>query len=199
MDSPDIFFVSEFSDIPPVFHSDLTQAPFENCVLCEQFLLKDGTPYVIEKAFKRNLKLQITNTLFEYAICMDCVEKMREVISKESAIAMEKYMAERVDLAKRRQELIAAKDFTIESWLGKCIITEKPMETLSEYQISCQCDGSSMLYTFLPYMISEEAILELVENISEKTKDELDGFRDTFLGPSPEIQDLLPDRPLVLI
>ena len=52
--------------IPTVFYSDVTGEPFKACVICEKYLYEPGAPYLIEKAFRRNKKFNITETLFEY-------------------------------------------------------------------------------------------------------------------------------------
>jgi hypothetical protein len=40
---------------------------------------------------------------------------------------------------------------------------------------------------------------EMAELLSDKTIDEMNGFREQFLGPSPEIEELLYGKKLILL
>ena len=39
-------------DIPQRFFSDVSDSPFENCNICDKYLLENDVPYVVEKAVK---------------------------------------------------------------------------------------------------------------------------------------------------
>ena len=41
-------------DIPQQFYSEDTQKPLEHCLMCERYLLDEGTAYLLEKAMRRH-------------------------------------------------------------------------------------------------------------------------------------------------
>ena len=55
-------------DIPEQFYSEETKKPLENCLMCDKYLLDEGTEYMVEKAMRRHPKLGTETTLFEMAI-----------------------------------------------------------------------------------------------------------------------------------
>ena len=65
--------------------------PFRVCLECEVNLVASGDPYVIEKAFRVYPGFGTTDTIFEYALCLPCMERLYESYSKESRRAIEQY------------------------------------------------------------------------------------------------------------
>lgn len=187
----------EYVPVPDLFRSDVTGDLIPTCISCEKKLLQDGTQYLIEKAFKRIPRAGLVNTIFEYAICRDCAEQMHQKISVHSRKTMNDYFQSKVDLDQRREYLADSLD--PDRWLDNCLITGKPIDECSEYQIFCQCDGADMMFSNLPYALSGEAIAGIQEIISPETKEELDRFSDDILGVPPELKELFEDRPLVMI
>jgi hypothetical protein len=86
--------------------------------------------------------------------------------------------------------LFQGKTLRLKDWIDRCIITGKSREEAGEYQIMTICSGNEMLYEYLPFMISSEAMEQIARLLSAVTKDHLDGFVDEFLGLPPEIRDL---------
>ena len=70
--------------IPEIFHSTGTGKPFSHCVSCNKELLNSDNPYIIEKAIRQYLEYKTTDTIFEYAMCMDCYMKIDQSLSDES-------------------------------------------------------------------------------------------------------------------
>jgi hypothetical protein len=66
--------------IPKRFYDSLSDTPFTNCLVCNRHLISDPTAYLIEKAFRRNPFLGKTETIFEYAICWDCIVNSQQLI-----------------------------------------------------------------------------------------------------------------------
>jgi hypothetical protein len=93
--------------IPERFHSDETEAPFSECLVCECSLLDASTEYLIEKAYRRFAEYDVQETVFEYAICMECHLEIVESFSEPSQQRCESYFDERVDLPGRAQRLLA--------------------------------------------------------------------------------------------
>ena len=67
-----MFILDTNDEVPKPFHADLTGVPMTNCVLCNcEF--EEFTDYLIEKSFRR-VNSGVVHTIFEYAICLDCVQ-----------------------------------------------------------------------------------------------------------------------------
>src|SRR5215210_2824435 len=106
MDLPEPKPLPDYIAIPQEFHSFATGKPFERCICCDTYLLGDGTTYVIEKGMLQYPDTGVKDVAFEYAMCLPCVEKMRQTLSKASLARMEAFFQERVDFAARRLDLI---------------------------------------------------------------------------------------------
>ncbi len=198
MKLPDLYITSEYADIPPELYSDATGKPFSSCLLCKCDLLTPGTLYIIEKAVKNYKDFNTTDTIFEYAMCFACVEKFRGKISDTSRARIDIYFAERVDLVQRRERLIAAEEFDPKEWLSHCIIKGKRAHEFSEYQLYCQCDGTQLIFAYMPFMIGGEAMDEMMQLLSNETLGEIGGFMNEYFGVPPELEINPLDRPVLI-
>lgn len=180
--------------IPDIFLSSDTKAPLDRCIQCDCDLTKGDRFYVIEKVFKRYPALGTTEVLFEYAICSECYEKMKEGLSTESMFNISNYMMENTDFAAVQRRIEEHPDDP-EKWLSHCMIKGTPKEELTEYQIGAFFKGDRLVTNFMPpFMIGQEAMEEMNELLSKETKDEMDGFIDDHFGVPPELR-----KDLVLI
>ncbi len=187
--SDDLFFTPLASNpIPKIFWSDLTSKPFENCVMCEKYLLGEGEHYLIEKALRGYKGLTATSTIFEYAMCIDCAEKMRATLSTDSKSKIDKYYSENINFDERRASL---KDTPTEEWLKECVIDKKAASDGGEFQIYGQCFGKNLVVHDFPFMIRGEAIDRIIHLLSAETLDELNGFMEDLTSGPPEFQELL--------
>ncbi len=198
MNLPPLIITHEYVDVPKDFWSDASEGLLENCLVCERFLLDDGTQYLIEKAFRRYHGFESRDTVFEYAMCTDCRMQLQGEMSAESRERIEHFFAEHVDFVGRRDELLSSGDLQTEPWLNRCLITGEPIREMEEYQIYCECDGAHMLFTYLPYAISGAAIDQIVALLSNATIDSLSRLVDQHLGVPPEFEDIFAKR-VVLI
>lgn len=189
--------IASFSEIPPVFYSDLTSKPFRECINCGKNLLNPGTLYMIEKAIVQTQPHRTKNTIYEYAMCFDCWEETRKTLSQESLKRIAAYFANRVDMEKRRKQLEKSTD--VDDWLNACIVSGEPIESMNEYQIACQCDGQYMAYHYLPYLLSGKVAEELMGLLSAKTLGEMDDFKRRLTTPSPDLEELFTKPKLLLV
>jgi len=183
MDEP----IRYWGEIPSRFYSDLNQKPFEHCLLCQKELLKEGQFYIIEKAYKSFGQKIGEQTLFEYAICLECAEEYRGQLSEDSRLAIDDYMSQ-IDFGNRNQKLIGKEG---EEWLQDCLIHQCGVGEAGEAQIYGLCEGDQFCYGEFPYMIRSEAMDEIVELLSSETLDELNRFKDQLNSGPPELQDIL--------
>jgi len=191
--------VKFYKGIPQIFKPHNSQEAFSNCMICNKYLLVNGVQYLIEKMIKKYKGYQVQDVIFEYAICLECAVSMRKTLSEESLQRIEQYMIGRIDYECRFRLLEAEGEPDINNWLSRCLIKGTSVEDLSEYQIIGAFEGEQMILSDTPYLISGEVSEELQELLSQKTKDELDNFRNTYLGPSPEFEDLLKQKKLIFL
>jgi len=173
--------------IPPTFYDEDTEAPFEECLLCERSLRDGATEYVIEKGYRSAAAYDVQETVFGYALCMPCHLTLSQSFSATSRQRCQVYLQDRVDLQDRAATLLdEAADPA--RWTRECIVHGTPRDELQEYQVLAHCHGDDLLLTHLPLLIGGAAVDELVQRLSNETLDELGGFRDEYFGLPPELQ-----------
>lgn len=186
---------SDLQNIPSVFYSFHEEAPFRKCIECEREL--DGDcEYVIEKAVKNYPDFTASDVIFDYAICMECAVKINQELSKESMANIQAFFSNRLDI-NSRAKLIAEAKGDINQLIGRCMISNEPKNSSTEYQIFAHCIGNKINMKNPPYMISGEVLAELAELLSEKTRGDLDGFFNKHFSPDPSLME--PTPRLVLI
>lgn len=184
--------------IPKLFYDDLTGAMMTRCISCEQDLLSNQLPYFIEKAIKPQLGYEVYATIFEYAMCVTCMQQHKSKISTSSMAHINAYFQKHIDVS-RRQYLVANELFDdLSLWLDHCVATDKHIKSIGECQIYAQCLGDQLVMGECPYMISGEALDAVVNLLSAETIDAFDKLKDELVGPS-EFQDLLKGGPKVLL
>ena len=184
--------------IPKLFYSDASGQPFDKCIDCNKNLLKGSQEYIIEKAFKKYVDYNASDTIFEYALCLNCAEKLFMSYSESSRKAIENYFEDHVNIESQLSKLAGNDDFVLESHINKCMIKGLAIEDLQEYQMVSFCRGDRLSLIRPPYMISGEAADEVMQLLSNATIDILNRFTDEFLGLPPEFKDLLKDKPMLV-
>ncbi len=186
-------------DIPDRFYSDAEGKPFENCQMCGKFLLTEGTTYVVEKAIKNYKDYDVNSTIFEFAVCIDCHTKVQQGMSDESLANLHRYYQHIMAEKGNQPIVIDVRNFNLDDWLSKCFFKGDEIKEMNEYQLVAQFNGNKMLMNMPPMIIGEKAMEEMAELLSDKTVDEMNGFREKFLGPSPEIEELIYGKKLIMI
>ncbi|MFB6273883.1 MAG: hypothetical protein ABEL51_13415 [Salinibacter sp.] len=174
--------------IPESFYSIETDEPHSTCLACDASLLDGSTEYLIERGIRQYDAYDVQETVFEYALCIDCHATMRESFSETSMRRCQAYLAEHIDLANRPIRLLDTDSPDPDDWLRRCIVHDTPREELEEYQVMAYCQGDEMLLTHLPLLMGGPAMDELAQCLSNETIDELGGFRDEHLGLPPELK-----------
>jgi len=176
--------------IPKLFKNDLTGDTFKKCVSCECNLEEEGQGYIIEKAIKPYLGFKSYSTVFEYAMCFNCMETMRNELSEESKSKVEAYFIQKANFS-NRPAVIAGVEPKVEEWLEECLVYETKVDDLGECQIMAHCVGNEMIYHQFPYMISGQVSDDMLGLLSAKSKEDLDGFKDRVTGGPSEFIELL--------
>jgi hypothetical protein len=184
-------------DIPKLFHSYGTGEKFTNCLVCKRDLLMPDVHYSIEKAIRNYPETHTQDVIFEYAMCFECIEKLKDELSEESKKNITEYFDTHVNLNQRYEETQKyGEDFN--EFISKCIVTGESIYKLNEYVLEAHCVGNKMALSFMPYMVSDSAMDEIANLLSNKTIEFLDGFmKDNFDYP-PEFKDIFTRR-LVLL
>lgn len=175
---------ADLEDIPQSFYSFETKEPFSHCIECKKEL-DEQTDYIIEKAMRRYPNFSATDTLFDYAMCMDCALEMRKSLSVSSRKKMDEFFQpyfQKISVA-----MHSAHTQSVEEQLSKCLITEKDIRTVKEYQIYAVCRGKKINRSVPAYMISEEAIEQILPLLSNETTDFLNGFFERHFNPDPSM------------
>ncbi len=182
------------NDIPKEFYSFETNTPFERCIECNKYLLNEGTEYIIEKAIRNYDGYSAKDTVFDYAICLQCADRMRKEISKESWESMIQYFQDNMDLMTR----LEMQDLAPEETIKKCMVKKTAIDDCQEYQIYAYCNGDRLNMENPPYMISGAVMDELLPLLSESTIDEMNGFMNKHFSPDPSIMEPVPPRILLV-
>jgi hypothetical protein len=186
-------------DIPERFYSDAEGKPFEYCQVCQKFLLDEGTSYVVEKAMKNYTNHDFYSTIFEYAICLECHTNIQQGMSVESIQNLQRYYTDIIAAKGNQAIVINLDDFNLDSWLSKCFFTGDAVKEMDEYQVVAQFNGSKMVMNMPPLLIGESAIEEMSHLLSDKTIDEMNGFKQQFLGPDPQLEEYIFGKKLILL
>jgi len=180
--------------IPGIFYNSDTKVPMTNCIDCDYNLWQGDRYYMIEKVFKKYQELDSIEVLFEYAICSQCYDKMKDGLSAESMTTLSNYMMNNTDI-EGMQRRIEEHPTDPEKWLSHCMIKGTEINDLNEYQIGACFKGNEMATNFMPpFLIGGEAMEEITNLLSKETKDEMDGFIGDHFGIPPELR-----KDLVLI
>lgn len=173
--------------IPQEFWSFADGQPFRTCVVCGESLLADGGRfYLIEKAHSKG------EVVFEYAICLSCQQHLEAELSQQSLKLIAHYFDEHVDWSQLRglRELSSSGKGAALSGLSRCLITGKQASECKGYHILTACFGENLLES--PCLIGDEAVESIQKLVSRKTRDQLDGFVEEFLGLPPAVKNPLP-------
>lgn len=184
--------------IPQIFHCHDSESLFSNCMCCDEPVLDSGNEYVIEKAYTSYADYNVSDTVFEYAMCLECMMMLQSQMSQSSLQRVEAYFEQHVDLLERIRTS-AHKEVDVYDRLSHCMVKGTPVTNLSEYQVFGLFREDRMLLGPFPYMIGGEAMDEIAQLLSNETIGEIDGFMDTHFGLPPELRKLLLDKPAVLI
>lgn len=186
-------------EMPDKFFSDADGKPFENCQVCGKYLLDEDTTYMVEKAFRNYEGYDFDTTIFEYAICLDCHMNVQKTMSAESINNLQQFYFRILAEKGNKPIMINLNDFKLDDWLSTCFFTGDTVSDMKEYQLVGQFKGSKMVMNTPPMIVGEAAMEEMSSLLSDKTIDEMNGFREQFLGPDPAIEELIFGKKLILI
>ena len=174
--------ITRFLDIPKVLHSVEKDMPFRNCIHCGSELLFSNQHYVIEKVFKNN------EVIIELAMCLDCRgDQSDDGISESSAQTMQAFVQDSIDFDSRLRLMSQVNESdSIDPWLERCVLSDKPSQMFDEYQIVALCRGPWIQRDFYPALISGPSVEALSDLLSKETRDWMDDFIGSNFGMPSE-------------
>ena len=186
-----------YIDIPKVFRSSETNKPFDTCMVCNKYLLDDGTQYMIEKSVRQHSAVGVSEIIFEYALCLPCAAKFHEAISIETKNRITAYFSNPANITPRPGQL-ADHDEDIQPWINRCIVKGTLISESAEYQLIGQCRGGRLLLSEMPIALSFEAMDEISSLMSAESLGEIDDFIGNYFTGPPEVAELL-KRKLIFV
>ncbi len=172
------------------FYSDKAGSIFKTCVFCNDNVLEYEQGYLIEKAYKYNPKTNKFEIIFEYALCIECMQRLSSEMSEESIKNIAKYFNKN-----KNEEYFSG--LNVNERLATCMISQKKLKTQKEFQIAGYFLKDKMIVSNdFPFAIGYEAIEEIQELISEKTRNFFEKFNDIVL-PSDFKYTFPKDRVLI--
>ena len=187
----------EHREIPQALHNEEGDGELHShCRVCDCYLLEDETEYYLEKVVRRVPELQTQQTLFEFAVCANCLQELRKALSKESKRAMEQFFQQKMQAVFFNQPHTNLYE-AFEN--GRCLFTGKKTDEFETFQMAAYCKGRHLHSQQPPIIISDETIEESTELLSAQTRDELNNFVNSNFGWPPEFAKLLTDGDLALL
>lgn len=189
---------SQFMPIPEEFYSFETDEPFEACLVCKADLLADEVDYFIEKAVRNYPGHDVSDVVYEYAICSICAQDMNEKMSSDSMINLQTYFSGNHSFMERVNHYNNNWQNMEDSVPGDtCAMTGTHKSELEEYMIYGHFKGNQMIRSTMPFLLSGKVMDDVADLLSDETIDELDGFMGEYFGGPPELEELWkPRRPV---
>lgn len=174
----------DYTPLPEIFWSFETGKPIEKCRLCETDLMKPGTNYLIEKAFKKG------ETIFEHALCLDCYTESHNAMSSESRERIAEYFAAHTDMNARHEQFMEKYGTRHDPWISHCLVKGYPVDEVDEYQLYGFCIDKDLIFSGAPYILCGDVIEEIIELLSPETRGVMADLSQKLFGVDAP-QDLL--------
>lgn len=189
---------SQYMPIPGDFYSFDTDAPFEACLVCKAPLLSGQVDYFIEKAIKNYPGHDVSDVVYEYALCSHCAQDMNEKMSVTSLLNLQTYFSGNESfMAKINHHNSHWQDFEGSPLSENCAMTGVHKAELAEYMIYGHFKGDQMIKSTMPFLLSGKVMDDVADLLSNETIDALDDFMGEYFGGPPELEELWkPRRPV---
>lgn len=180
--------------IPEEFYCFETKAPFTECKVCEKDLTKGDTDYFVEKAVRNYTDHEVSDVIYEYAMCIDCAHQMNSKMSSESLANIQNYFASQPNFMNKMAAYQRGDTEDGADALNKCAITGEPVDSLEEYMLYGHFRGGEMVQSSMPYLLSGQVMDEISQLLSNETLGEIDDFMGQHFGGPPELEELWKTR-----
>lgn len=135
--------------------------------------------------------------VFEFAMCLDCREKINAQLSEKSRVAMFDFIHDHADMESRQSELGINSE--TDAYIEQCITCSKQRSESPGYTLGAMFSGGHLLKGPFPMLICCECEAKMAETISDETRDIWDKFiAEHFPGPPSEINIPTGTKPLLI-
>ena len=166
------------------FHSYETEEAFTECCDCG-CNLQDVEMYVVNQSFAGN------ECVFEFAMCLQCREKINDQLSEDSRVAMFDFMHDHADMQTRLEKL--GHDSDTGQYIENCVTCGKSRADAKSYTLGAMFTGYCLIKGPFPLLICDDCESKMADSISDETRKFWDNYiAENFPGPPSEID--LPTR-----
>ncbi|WP_321516825.1 hypothetical protein [Marinifilum fragile] len=195
----ELFEITHSTPIPEIFYSEKEEKRFTECTICGKNLADANELYLIEKAFEKKPGSDKPQLVFELACCMDCRQEMHDSLSEESNEKIAAYFEANSRAEERDRELKKHDLMDTDIWLNNCIIKNKAMDEVNEYQIYALCWKDEMVFHQMPFMICGDTIDDIMNLLSNKSLDIINDLTADLIDLPPEYGELFRDKKVLFI
>ncbi|MBT8036519.1 MAG: hypothetical protein KJO21_03140 [Verrucomicrobiae bacterium] len=162
-----------------LFNSHETGDPFSHCCDCG-CELSHASMHVVNQSYVGD------ECVFEFAMCLDCREKMNAKLSEQSRVAMFDFMHDHADMESREQEL--GDNSETEAYISHCLTCGKPRQDSPNFTLGAMFSGNNIIKGPFPMLICGTCEETLAATISDETRNVWDKFiGEKFPGPPSEV------------
>lgn len=190
--------ITHSAPIPEIFHSEKEKKRFTQCTICGKNLGDGNELYLIEKAFERKAGVDQPQLVFELACCMDCRQEVHESLSEESNAKIAAYFEANSNVDERDKELKKHDLIDTDVWLQNCIVKNKSIDEVDEYQIYALCWKDELVFHHLPFMLCGETIEDMMNLLSNKSLDILNDLTADLLDLPPEFDEIFGPKKVLI-
>lgn len=172
------------------FHSYETDEAFTECCDCG-CNLHDAGMYIINQSFAGE------ECVFEFAMCLDCREKLNNQLSENSRVAMFDFMHDNADMESRLEKL--GHDSDTEQYIENCVTCGKARTDSKSYTIGAMFTGNHLIKGPFPLLICDDCESKMADTISDETRKFWDNYiTENFPGPPSEIDLPTKTKPILI-
>ena len=182
MNDDESFYNSDYIEIPDLLKSFETGKPISHCVNCGTQLLGESPLYSIQKAY------QNSEVLVEYAQCFNCYEELTASYSRQTMSGNWNFSLDSRDFEGRKQRLLKEAPQDLELWIENCLTCGKGKDEMSSYTLVGQCEGSHLLFYYMPYLICEDCQIRMHDFMSSKSRDIWNRWYEGHIGTPPVME-----------
>ncbi|NOU60366.1 hypothetical protein [Marinifilum caeruleilacunae] len=191
--------ITHSAPIPKVFYMEKEEKQFTECTICGKNLTGGNELYLIEKAFEKKTGSTQAELVFELACCMDCRQEMHDSLSIESNEKIAAYFEANSRVEERDRELKEHNLVDTDIWLNNCIVKNKSMDEVNEYQIYALCWKDELVFHQMPFMLCGETIDDILNLLSSKSLDIINDLTADLIDLPPEFGELFKDKKVLFI
>ncbi|MFG0334557.1 MAG: hypothetical protein ACF8TS_14470 [Maioricimonas sp. JB049] len=193
--------MSRDDHVPPAFYSEYSGRPFERCLDCDTELA--SVNHIVQKFIVGD------EAVFEMAVCMKCVDTLRQDFSQESRQAVERSVREALQERRAREAAMPPPDDLPDDAesdaapggpqrgagnIRECLICGVPRMECHRYHIASMfivydwiAAETTEAQVALPMMVCDSCNSRISGQISQQTRDAWDRYVDEHFDGPPGI------------